>query len=55
MPEQITISTQHYAQLLSDRSLLRALVDLGVDNWEWYEDACDLAQTYKKEALDEIC
>lgn len=43
MDENVTISREEYIMLLADRKLLTALIACGVDNWEGYEDACNLS------------
>lgn len=39
-----------YLHALKDDSiLLQALINSGVDNWEWYDQAIDLYNEYKEE------
>lgn len=39
-----------YLHALEDDSmLLQALINSGVDNWEWYDQAIDLYNEYKEE------
>ena len=40
---KIEIDENEYAQLVEDQKLLRALEEMGVDNWEGYSDAVNLA------------
>jgi hypothetical protein len=39
MAEKIEIDKDEYDQLVSDQKFLEALIALGVDNWEGYEQA----------------
>lgn len=39
----IEIDEKEYKQLLEDQKLLRALEECGVDNWEGYSEAVNLA------------
>ena len=39
---KIEIDEDEYKQLLEDQKLLRALEELGVDNWEGYSEAMAL-------------
>jgi len=43
MKIKIEIDENEYKQLIEDQKLLRALEEMGVDNWEGYEDAVQLA------------
>lgn len=47
----VTITLDHFGELLNDSRLLRALIDSGVDNWQWYDEAIALYQ----ERLEEVC
>lgn len=40
---KIEIDENEYEELLKDQRLLRALEECGVDNWEGYADAVNLA------------
>ena len=40
--ETVTISKEEYESLLEDSRLLGALQAAGVDNWEGYDNACEL-------------
>lgn len=40
-PETVTISRGEYDQLLADQAKLRALEDMGVDNWSGYREAME--------------
>lgn len=43
-----------YLRNLRDNSLfLDALINSGVNNWEWYDDAVDLYNEYKEAESDE--
>jgi hypothetical protein len=37
----ISIPREEYERLLDDSLLLAALLETGVDNWEWYSVAID--------------
>ena len=37
----ITITLAEYEELKSDSYFLQCLRNNGVDNWEWYGEACD--------------
>jgi hypothetical protein len=47
----INIPQDVYDDLMDDALLLRALRESGVDNWEWYDDAC-IRYEQLKEAKD---
>lgn len=36
----VTISEKEYKRLLADSEFLQRLHEAGVDNWEWYGEAC---------------
>lgn len=38
--EEIIISLAEYKSLKADSEFLGRLRDAGVDNWEWYSEAC---------------
>ena len=40
---KIEIDEDEYKQLIEDQKLLRALEEVGVDNWEGYSEAVTLA------------
>ena len=42
--ETITIPKLEYERLLADSTWLHCLQDAGVDNWQGYDFACELAQ-----------
>ena len=46
---RITIPTEEYFELKEAEAMLRALKQLGVDNWEFYSDAADLAEEILQE------
>jgi hypothetical protein len=39
----IEIDEKEYEQLIEDQKLLRALEECGVDNWECYSEAVNIA------------
>jgi len=41
MNETITIDLELYNKLLADSQFLNCLRNNGVDNWDWYSDACE--------------
>lgn len=40
----VTISKEEYDELISAQNLLNALISAGVDNWEGYDMAVELAE-----------
>lgn len=50
MEESVTISKEEYEGLLKDSYFLSCLEGAGVDNWQGYDDACEM---YVKEYPDE--
>lgn len=40
----VTISKEEYDKLISAQNLLNALISAGVDNWEGYDIAVELAE-----------
>lgn len=42
MEEMVTISLKRYEQLFESEKILDALYEVGVDNWEGYEEAMKL-------------
>ena len=47
--ETITIPKKEYDQLLDDSLFLNCLRNNGVDNWDWYGEACEEYQNSKEE------
>ena len=47
--ETITITKKEYQKLLDDQLFLEALRQGGVDDWEWYDEAGELYEQWKKE------
>lgn len=41
-PGMIEIPLEEYEQLINDQNFLLALQGAGVDNWEGYDDACEM-------------
>ena len=44
--EQVTISAELYEELKEDSKLLRALQAAGVDNWDGYDHALDILDSW---------
>jgi hypothetical protein len=40
--ETVTITIKEYNELLDDRAFLDSLRIAGVDNWQGWDDACDI-------------
>jgi hypothetical protein len=40
MMETVTIDKDVYDELVSDQRFLECLRSNGVDNWDWYDEAC---------------
>lgn len=40
--DSVTISKKLYQELLDSHNFLNCLESVGVDNWDGYDDACDL-------------
>lgn len=47
--EMITITREEYEQLLDDRECLSCLKAAGVDNWEGYDYAMEMYDSYCEE------
>jgi len=47
--ETITISKSRYEDLLRNEIFMDCLLEGGVDNWEWYGDACEAYREILKE------
>lgn len=47
MNKTVTISLEEYEELLEESRFLNCLQINGVDNWEWYGEACSMFNEYK--------
>lgn len=47
--DMVMIKKSVYAELLDDQLMLEALRQSGVDNWDWYGDACDQYREWKQQ------
>lgn len=41
MEGYVSVKESEYLDLLEDARFLRCLRNGGVDNWDWYDDACE--------------
>ena len=46
--ESYVVETEDFVEINRDQTFLRALEQQGVDNWEWYGEACDLVEEWEK-------
>ena len=49
MKETITIFKEEYEALVKDQYFLQCLIGAGVDNWQGYDDACEMFEEAYKE------
>jgi hypothetical protein len=52
--ETVTITKKEYDRLLADSRFLECLEAGGVDNWDWYSEACaQLCESYPEYCEDD--